>query len=163
MFKHCLSFFLWTSTIMPFFQPDGNIPFAGELLNMSSKVLLNEFLHILNIWMRILSWSCALFGLRFWIIFNISVFTNFTNDTHLSVRRVRRRRSLLSFFIKENCFAKMELKCLAFLLKLVTNVLLWNDGGITSILRLFSKIFNRLIFNRKNCLTKNCLENFFLE
>ena len=34
---------------MPFFQPDGNIPFADELLNMSSKVLHNEFLHILNI------------------------------------------------------------------------------------------------------------------
>ena len=57
----------------------------------------------------------------------------------------------------------MELKSLAFLLKSVTNVLLRNDGGITSILRLFRKIFNRVIFNRKYCLTKNCLEKFFIE
>ena len=67
-----ISFFLWTGTILPFLQSDGNISFARKLLKMSSKGLYNEFPHIFNIRMLILSWPWALLGLRFWIIFDMS-------------------------------------------------------------------------------------------
>ena len=93
--------------------------------------------------MLILSWQWALFGLRFWIIFNMSVFIHFTVDKHLSVRKWSRGGSVLSFLIKEHCFARKELKISAFSLKSVANLLLWNNGRITGILGLFRKIFNR--------------------
>ena len=80
---------------------------------------------------------------RFWIIFNVSVFTNFTVDKQFSVWKWSRGRSLLSFLIIEQCFAKKELKSSGFSLKSVTNLLLWNNGGITGILQLFRKNFNR--------------------
>ena len=143
MLKHCLSYFLWTGTILPFFKSDGNIPFAWKLLNMNSKGLHNESLHGFNIQMLILSLTWALFGLRLWIIFNISLFTNFTIDKRLSVWKWSRGRHLLSFLIKENCFAKKELKSSAFSLKSLTNLLWWNNGEMTGNLRLFRKIFNR--------------------
>ena len=110
---------------------------------MSSKGLLNESPHSFNIRMLILSWTWALCGLRFWIIFNMSLFTNFTSDKCLLVRKWSRGGSFLLFLIKEHCFAKKELKSSAFSLKSVTNLLLWNNGGITGILRLFRKILNR--------------------
>ena len=134
---------MWTGTILPFFQSDGNIPFVKQSLNMSSKGLHNESSHSFNIRMLILSWPWALFGLRFWIIFNMSLFTNFTIDKRLSVKKWSRGGSLLSFLIKEHCFAKKELKSSAFSLKSVINLLLWNNGGITGILQLFRKMFNR--------------------
>ena len=77
------------------------------------------------------------------MIFNMSLFKNFTVDKHISVRKWSRGGSLLPFLIKEYCFAKKELKRSAFSLKSVTNLLLWNNGGITGILRLFRKNFNR--------------------
>ena len=129
--------------MLPFFQSDGNIPFARQSLNISSKGLHSESPHIFNIRMLILSWPWALFGLRFWMIFNMSLLTNFTVDKRLSVRKWSRGGSLLPFLIKEHCFAKKELKSSAFPLKSVTNLLLWNNGVITGILRLFRKIFNR--------------------
>ena len=135
---------MWTGTILPFFQSDGNIPFARQSLNISSKGLHNESPHIFNIRMLILSWLWGLFGLRFWMIFNMSLFINFTVDKRLSVSKWSRVGSLLSFLIKERCFAKNELKSLAFSLKLVTNLLLWNHGGITGTLRLFRKTFDRV-------------------
>ena len=128
---------------MPFFQSNGYIPFARQSLNMSSKDLCNEFPHICNIWMLTLSGPWALFGLRLWIIFNISVFTSFTVDKRLSVRKWSRRGNLLSFLIMEYCFAKNELKSLAFSIKSGINLLLWNNGGIAGILWLFRKTFNR--------------------
>ena len=112
------------------------------MLNLNSKDLHIELPHILNIRMLILSSSWALFGLRFWIIFNMSVFTNFTINKRLSVRKGSRGGSLLSFFIKEHFFAEKEIKSSAFSLKSETNLLLWNNGGITGVLRLFKKKFN---------------------
>ena len=38
LFKHCLSFFLLTGTILPFFQSDGNILFVRQSLNMNSDI-----------------------------------------------------------------------------------------------------------------------------
>ena len=83
-------------------------------LNMNSKSLYIESPHIFNMRMLILSWPWALFELRFWIIFNMSAFRNFTTDKRLSIRKWRGGRSLLSLLIKEYCFAKKELKILAF-------------------------------------------------
>ena len=99
--------------------------------------------HSFNIRMLMLLWPWALFRLKFWIIFNMSLFANFTIDKSLSVRKWNRGRSLLSFLIKEHCFAKKELKSSAFSLKSVINLLLWNNGGTTGILRLFRKLFIR--------------------
>ena len=108
----------YISLILHFFQSDGNIPFARESLNVSSKGLPNESPRIFNIRKLILSWSWALFGLRSWIIFNMSLFTNFTVGKRLSVRKWSHGGSLLSFLIKEHCFAKKELKRLSFFLKI---------------------------------------------
>ena len=98
---------MWTGTILPFFQSDGNIPFARQSLNMSSKDLHINFPHIFNTRMLILSWPRVLFELRFWIIFNMSVFTNFTVDKHFSVRKWSRGEFTVTL-IKEHCFAKKE-------------------------------------------------------
>ena len=117
--------------------------FARQSLNMSSKGLHSESPHSFNIRMLILSWPWALFGFRLRIIFDMSLFTSFSIDKRWSVRKWSREGSLLSFLIKEHCFAKKELKSSAFCLKSVTNLLFWNNGGITGVLRLFRKIFNR--------------------
>ena len=118
--------------------------FARQSLNMSSKGLHSESPHSFKIRLLILSWPWALFGFRLMIIFNMSsLFTNFSIDKAWSVRKWSREGSLLSFLVKEHCFVKNELKSSAFCLKLVTNLLLWNNGGITGVLRLFRKIFNR--------------------
>ena len=139
LFKRCLPFFLWTGTILPFFQSNGDIPFARQSLNMSSKGLHSEFLHIFNI---------SIFSmLRFWIIFNMSVFANSTNDKRFSVRKWSRRGALLSIFDYGTLLCKKKekkLRSLAFFLKSVTNFLLWNNDGITGVLRLFRKNFNIL-------------------
>ena len=58
--------FLVTGIMLPFFYICQTI------------VKYNEPLHIFNIRMLIFSWAWALFGLGFWIIFNMSVFTDFT-------------------------------------------------------------------------------------
>ena len=100
-------------------------------------------LHIFSTSLLILSSPWALFGLRFWMIFNISLLTNFTINKRLSVRKWSQGGSLLPFLIKEHCFEKKELKSSAFSLKSLTNLLLWNNVGITGILRLFRNIFNR--------------------
>ena len=141
-YRHCLSFFLWTGSMLSFYQSDGNISFARKSLNMF-YIVHNEFPYIFNIGMLILSCPWALFGLRFWIIFNMSIFTKFTVDKRLLVRKWSRGGSLLSFLIKQHCFAKKELKSSVFSLRSLTNLLWWNNGGLTGNLRLFKKIFNR--------------------
>ena len=108
---------------------------------MTSKGLHNDFSHIFNIQILILLWPWALIELRFWIIFDMPVFISFTIGDRLSVREWSRGTNLLSLWIKEYCLAKKEIKSLAFTLK--SNLLLWNNGGITVILRLFRKILNK--------------------
>ena len=73
----------------------------------------------------------------------MSLFTNFTIDKRLSVEKWSRGGSLLSFLIKEHCFAKKELKSSAFSLKSLTNLLWWSNGEMTGNLQLFRKNFNR--------------------
>ena len=82
--------------MFPFFDSDGNIPFSKQSLKMSPTGLHIDILQIGNIRMLILSSPGAVFGSRFSIIFNMSVFENFTVDKRSYVKEWSPRGSLLS-------------------------------------------------------------------
>ena len=58
------------------------------------------------------------FRINLWIIFNLPVFENFTVDRRLSVKIWTPEGSLMSFFIKERCLEKKEVKKFCLYLKL---------------------------------------------
>ena len=84
--------------MFPFFRSDGNIPFSKQSLKMSPNGLHIDILQIGIIRMLILSWPGSLFGSRFSIIFNMSVFENFTVDKRSYVKKWSPGGSLLSLF-----------------------------------------------------------------
>ena len=123
------------------FGLDSNSRGADEIKGLPISIdFRNRITELLLLFIVIMPWP--LFVLRFWIIFNMLVYTNFTVDKRLVVKKWNRGGGY--FLIKGHYFAKKELKSSAFFLKSVANLLLWNNGGITGILRLFREFFNRV-------------------
>ena len=87
----------------------------------------------LSIRILILSWPWALLGSNFRITFKISFSENLTVLKHVFVCGKSWGGIWLSFFKREHCLAKTELKILLFTWKLVTNSSSWSMGGMQGI------------------------------
>ena len=139
---HCLSFFLceWIETTSAFFHSIGNFIWLKHDLKIFEKGLHKEGPHSFNIWILIISWPWAFWESRLFIVFIMFSFDNWTLLRRFSVRNFLVARY---YFLAVNiALQKNVLKSSAFSLKSITNLLLWNTGGMHGIFLSFKNIFN---------------------
>ena len=89
--------FLCIGTTLAFFYSDGYSHFIIQDLKIISKSLHNDLPQILIILILVLSWPCALFGFKFWIIFKVSSWEKLMNVSNWPVRSTKLVGSLLLF------------------------------------------------------------------
>ena len=106
------------------------IPALMQWLNINSRDLSTEELHIYGMRMLMLSWPWALFGYKSWIILGNRLEKNLQkiNDC-----RLNNERELASFFYQKALFCKI-LRSSTLFLKSLTNLSSSNIGEIRGIL-----------------------------
>ena len=119
----CLSPFLKLGTMFPFFYSSRNIPHFKEFLNILKRGSIIASPDTFNMRILIISWPWALLGSSLQMIHLISSFVNSMFDRYWSVMVLVDEGRTLLFSITEHCFAKKQLKKLAFLWKYVTSLL----------------------------------------
>ena len=103
-------FFLETGTIFAFFHSEGNSPFCKHDRKIIPSILQIDSLQIFNMWILIISWPRALFGLRFLIIFKVSHVENSSFESDLRHFLVRTEGSSQLLLTREHCLVMKSLK-----------------------------------------------------
>ena len=76
---------LWMETMFFFFHSEGNTPVKRACLKIISNDTQIESPQIFSMCILMLSWPWALFEVRLWMVFPISLAVNVTVDSRLSV------------------------------------------------------------------------------
>ena len=102
--------FLWMRPTFAFYHSLGNTPFSIKDLNIIWRSLIIDSPLILTMKILIISWSWALLGSRFWIIFKISFPLKSTGEIEFCFVFENDEGSLPEFFYFGALTSKEEMK-----------------------------------------------------